>query len=272
MTHDEQRDALTELAQRLRSRIRGLAEELDALPLEQDEKKQAVITWRCTLLALIWDVSEAPLTLAKTGTEQIRASRILTRCLLEYGMRLEYYFYEPEEAVRDSKNAEVWLRGIVKGGTTSSDLARWNKEQLRAYNEMMKVRGEVKYQELRTMSRKVYEGRGHAKKDVERAVRELNNFYGISSSFVHGSQGIFWDLLESAPSGEPWPLHFRSFRLTQAQVLNETVNFLIQAVYAESVHRRRDLGYGMYRREQDLITGDWNAGDLGANPTWTLGS
>ena len=111
------------------------------------------------------------------------------------------------------------------------------------------------------------------RKDVETAVRELNNFYGISSSFVHGSQGIFWDLLEKcAARSAVAAARFVLSASRKPRCSNETVSFLIQAVYAESVHRRRDLGYGVHRRERHLITGDWNAGDLGANPTWTLGS
>jgi hypothetical protein len=118
-TDEQKLEDLISLGQRVRARVHWLAEKLEALPWTTDEKTQALVTWRCVLLTLAWDVSESSLILAKHSTEQIRAIRIVNRSLFEYCTRLEFYAYDQERAVKDWKNAFAWLALIIKGGTTA---------------------------------------------------------------------------------------------------------------------------------------------------------
>jgi len=157
MTTQERIADLVTLGEELRSRIISIAMKLDSLPIQPDRTTQAVITWRVTLLALIWDVAEAPLTLAITRTKQFRALRILARVLFEYSIRLEYYAYEGTRALIDWENSEAWLKGIVKRGTDAKDLSQWTREERRAYNEMIKVDGKFNYQDITVMVCRVFE-------------------------------------------------------------------------------------------------------------------
>jgi hypothetical protein len=255
MTNEQRYEDLIQLGHRLRARLRGFVEELNAIPDEQGPVGMALITWRVALLTLMWDVSEAPLTLAAARTEQIRAMRMLNRSLFEYALRLEYYAYDHRQASKDWINSEAWLKSVVKI-IEGEDIARWTKAERRAYNEMVKVQGEFEYQSLPAMLQTVFKGRSYPNRVRRKAVRHGTNFYSIASSFVHGSQGAFYDLFEQVFDG-PAPLHLRSYRFTEFGMLHETLFYMILAVYAESCHRNADLGASMYWRELDLVSGKW---------------
>lgn len=149
MTPAQRYDDLIRLGHAIRSRIRTIADELNRLPNEEGPIGLALITWRVALLALTWDVSEAPLTLAAARTGQIRAMRMLNRSIYEYALRLEYYAYAHRRASEDWMNSPSWLKSILK--VSGDEMVTWTREERRAYNEMVKVQGEFAYESLPKM-------------------------------------------------------------------------------------------------------------------------
>jgi len=256
MTEDQRIEDMLALAHRVRSRILVLIDEINAIPDELGPIANAFTTWRVALLTLIWDVSEAPLVLASSRSESYRAMRIITRSLFEYAVHLEFYVYDRIGAIRDWHNSQSWLKGVVKGGVGQPELLKMTKDERRAYNEMMRIDGAFEYSDFSFMLRTVFKRRGYDRKEVKRAVRQATNFYTVSSSLVHGSQGAFYDLFTHVTDSE-WKLHHRSFRIDRARVVYEATSYLILALFAESLHRKKDLSADMHLRELDLITGDW---------------
>jgi hypothetical protein len=253
MTDEQRYQDLIDFGYRLRDRIRGFIDAVNAIPDEQGPVGMALTTWRVALLTLIWDVSEAPLTLAAARTQQIRAMRMLNRSLYEYALRLEYYAYDHRQASKDWINSEAWLKSVIKI-VEGEDITKWTKAERRAYNDMLKVQGEFEYQSLPALLQTIFKSRGYPNRERRKAVRHGMNFYSIASSFVHGSQGAFYDIFSDE---RPPELHVRSFRFTEQKMLHETLFYMILAIYAESHHRNQDLGANLYWRELDLISGDW---------------
>lgn len=151
------------------------------------------------------------------------------------------------------------MKQILKTGIDGGDLAKWTKAERRAYNDMVRYDGTFEYVGLGVMLKKVFEARGEVKKSLRRAVHAAANFYTIGSSFVHGSQGTFYDIFEQSAETGQWETHFRSLRLTEMHVLHETIFYMILAIFAESLHRQKDLGADMYWRELDLNSGEWSS-------------
>lgn len=145
------------LGNRVRARIKILIDELDALPEEPGPVGLALITWRVCLLVLIWDVSEAPLTLGLANTGQIRAIRMLNRPLFEYGIRLEYYAYATRDAVKDWMNAEAWLKTAVRV-IDDKDMVTWARAERHYYYQMLKVEGDFEYPSVSSMIARVFRG------------------------------------------------------------------------------------------------------------------
>lgn len=133
---DEVRDLIA-LGHRVRMRIRSLAEDVDALPEEMGPVGAALATWRVTLLALAWDISEAALVLGESSTNQVRAIRMLNRSLFEYALRLEYYAVDHRAATKDWINSQAWLKIVVRT-IDPDDKKDWSKNDLRLYNDVMK--------------------------------------------------------------------------------------------------------------------------------------
>lgn len=253
MTEEQRLSDAINLGHRVRARIENIIHELDDIPEQLGPLGSAHTSWRVGLLTLVWDVSDAALTLATARAKQLRAMRILTRSLYEYAIHLEFYAYEPIQGIRDWLNSQAWLKGIAKGAIDAEDLCKWTKDERRAYYEMIRADGKFEYQDFNRMLRRVFEGRGYTRKEVRKSARLGANFYAISSSFVHGSQGSFYDLFEQVSDHGPWRLNLRSFRLKEIQLVHEVVFYIILALFAESIHRKRDLGADIYWRELDLI-------------------
>jgi hypothetical protein len=66
MTEEQRFEDMLKLGETVRARIRGIAEEMHALPERQGPLGSALETWRVALLTLAWDISEGALTLAAT--------------------------------------------------------------------------------------------------------------------------------------------------------------------------------------------------------------
>jgi hypothetical protein len=124
---------------------------------------------------------------------------------------------------------------------------------------MTSVPGRFEYGVIRPMLKRVLERRNRSQDAgdaVETGLRASETFYDIASSFIHGSQGAFYDLFDQDANTGAWQLHCRSLRLTETALLHETVFYLILILFAESIHRQKDLGADMYWRELDLISGE----------------
>jgi hypothetical protein len=227
------------LGRRVRERLRAVAHEIDALPEEEGPVAIALVTWRVALLIMSWDVADGALSLGEARGEHIRAIHMLNRSLFEYAIRLEYYAYTHREAVKDWVNAEAWLKMIVKG-TDAADMATWNREERHAYNQMIKVEGEFEYPSLPQMLQRVFRGRGYSKNWRRNGLKTAGRFYSMQENFA------------------PAKLHFRSYRVPELLVVRLNVHYLIQVLYAESIHRGEDLGCHMYWRELELIHGEWD--------------
>jgi len=257
LTNEERFDGMLALGERVRARIRAIADEIHNQPEKHGPIDAALETWRVALLNLAWDVSEGAFTLAATRKQQVRAMRILNRCIYEYAVRLEYYAIERVTAIEDWIKSRAWLAKLVSRGIDEKDKANWDAETHQAYADMVSASGKLRRHKHTDMLKRILEARGHDQENAEKGVEHGENFYSIASSFVHGSEGVFYDMFSLEPGSESWKLHDRSLRLGEYDMLHEAVFYLILMLFAESMHRGKDLGAHSYWRELDLTSGKW---------------
>jgi len=93
-----QENRLLLLSNQARDHIKVVVEHV--LIHEQDTPMaKAVWTWIVTLGTLAWDVSGSAISLL--AMREFRAGKILSRALVDYGVRLEYYAHKPDKALED---------------------------------------------------------------------------------------------------------------------------------------------------------------------------
>jgi len=176
------------LSQQCRDHIKAIVDHL--LLHEQDTPlSKAVWTWAVTLGTLAWDVSGSALLLF--GFRDFRAGKILSRALVDYAIRLEYYTYDPDKALEDFKNAPTSLWKFIRPNQAlASDNSDWPaiKAFLHGDNNLIK-------RQTSQMMRRNFEAAAEDPTRVTQMIEYMyDREYGIGSALAHGNQGSIWDV------------------------------------------------------------------------------
>lgn len=238
---------------KLRSLIQAL---LDAAPLA-DENKKIILSWRLLLLGLAHDVSGSIYALGLAlDDNHARSMRVLDRSLFEYGLRLEYYFYYPEDGVSHAKAMTTWWNVLLKASAPYMDTEGLTDAERDILSNAIESTEKVEYANVRAMLKKSLQANGFSKDEAEK--RELwiyNNYYNQGSTLAHGSQGAFIDFFTKDPASGAFEFMLKSPRFTVADTLFNTTLHLIQFITSEEKHRNKYLGSDMFLRDFELTTG-----------------
>jgi len=182
-----QENRLLLLSNQARDHIKVVVEHV--LIHEQDTPMaKAVWTWIVTLGTLAWDVSGSAISLL--AMREFRAGKILSRALVDYGVRLEYYAHKPDKALEDFINAPNCLRKFIRPGESLyQNEPDWpSLQQFLAGDDSL----------IRRQTRQMMERNLAAVEEPARVSQLIayayDREYGIGSALVHGNQGCMWDV------------------------------------------------------------------------------
>jgi hypothetical protein len=192
---------LIAVASQGRDFIRGAVEH--ALNFEQDtDAAKATWMWLVTLGTLAWDVSGSAILLF-THREN-RAARILTRSLVDYGVRLEFYGMDSAAALHDFNTSMGAMRRFLQPALNSLRTnPDWPMLEALFIGETPKRSGRT----TKTMMSRIFEAVDPTRREqlLEYA---YDREYGIGSALSHGNEGSIWDVFSDvtgAAKDHQWP-------------------------------------------------------------------
>lgn len=239
--------------------MNALVSDLLETPNLPDDQSKTLLLWRILLLAISADVGLSIYRLAESAADDhARAMRMLDRSLFEYGLRLEYYVFYPEAAVRHAKNLSAWWATLVKASQQFVDFANLSREERHYFAEVMRNMEDLEYPAIRYMLRQCLAKNGYKGGERKRRFQWLiGNYYHIGSALIHGSQGAFYDFFAHNPQTSGFAFTPKSVRHPLDKTLLNSAIHLIGTLSSEEKHRRAYLGTDMYYRELEFITGRW---------------
>jgi len=258
MPADKVADLLAFL-ERLCDRLDSLALELVTSPPIADETTKTVMLWRILLLAISSDVGRSVIRLGQLRDENhARAMRMLDRSLFEYGLRLEYYIFRPDEALKHGKNLSAWWGVLLKASQPYMKMESLTKEERRRLSDAINNIEGLEIPAIHYMLRCCLTMNGFKGGERKRRMNWLlSNYYHIGSSLIHGSQGAFLDFFGKNPASGEIAYTHKSARYSVGDTLFNSGIHLIGTISSEEKHRKKYLGVDMYYREFELTTGRW---------------
>jgi len=207
-----------------------------------------IITWRLLLLALTEDVVGSIISLGKLEDENhARALRMLDRSVFEYGLRLEYYVFCPEDAVAHGSNLKNWWGVLIKASAPYMVIESFTKDEKERLDAAISDAGDIYFPKIQAMLNYCLKKNGYKSGERKRRSRWiLSNYYQLGSALVHGSQGAFIDFFAKNPATDAFAYTPKSSRFTVYDTLFNTALNLIGIVGSEEKFRKTNLAVDMY--------------------------
>lgn len=147
--------------------------------------------WEVVLVTLAWDVSEAAISEAASGST--RVARGIARWLLEYGARAHFYLRAPDKAHADGDLSLNMLRRVMK--PTVDAVAELPKQQKRTFEHFISSgSSEVPYPAVQAMIKAMLKNFNLTQSSVRKFARLLEVEYAFGSGVIHGSQIEFFEV------------------------------------------------------------------------------
>ncbi len=203
------------------------------LPTRETEREKCVWFWHMVLVTLAWDVANVAIA-AAFDLPSIRAARILNRSLLEYAARTHLYICSPDLAEAHVAQAENMLRRVVR------PVAEWqpSDEALQAMRDLV-ARGDTRAQQPR--GRDMFEALvANFIADPDQRppyVDSLEGEYMLATSYVHGSQISFFDVV-NGPTGQ---VHPRTRSLLRDAEALRCITCMLTLLAGLQIHYRTDF-------------------------------
>lgn len=226
---------LLDFAEELCIRVDSLVVELVRTPNLPDEKAKTVLLWRILLLAISADVGRSILRLGQLRDENhARAMRMLDRSLFEYGLRLEYYIFCPDDALKHGANLQTWWGVLLKASQPYMPTDTLTKDERRQLSDIIKSMGDLEIASIRFMLRLSLTNNGFKGGERKRRMNWLlGNYYHIGSALIHDSQGAFMDFFSKNPSSGEIAYTRKSVRHSVGDTVFNSVLHLIGVISSE---------------------------------------
>jgi hypothetical protein len=183
---------------------------------------------------------------------------MLDRSIFEYGLRLEYYIFYPEEAVLHGTNLKIWWGVLVKASAPYLNLDGLSKEEREQLDRAIEDAGDLQYPNIQLMLNRCLKKNGFRSGERKRRARWiLSNYYQLGSALIHGSQGAFIDFFAKNPSTGEIAYTPKSNRYGVYDALFNVALNLIGTIGSEEKYRKKDLAVDLYYRDFELLTGRW---------------
>ena len=217
----------------MRALARPYFKELVNTPDLPDERQKTILLWRILLLGLSSDVGSSVIRLAQLKHENhARAMRMLDRSLFEYGLRLEFYVFCPEHAIKHAENFRTWWGVLLKSSQAFMDVRMLTKEERRYMNEIIKEMDTLDIPAIRYMLLRVLTINGYVGAERKRLTKWLlrESITNIGSALIHGSQGAFADFFGKNPTTGVIAYTAKSVRHAVGDTLFNSVLHLIEVL------------------------------------------
>jgi hypothetical protein len=216
--------------------------------LTDDDELKSVLLWVKSLVMVSWDISGSVFVLA--SGDNLRAIKILNRCMFEYWVRIFYYVWNRDEAVAHAKLVNPTNRKGIRANRDWFDRSVMTPEEIAYLDSVLSSNDEsVPIPKFRNILKAVVK---QLKLDDWEAAEKwmYENYYLIASGFVHGSPALLLDMY-LYPDEHTVGMLDKSDRQHPIEGVGECISHLLWTLKALSLAIGRDE-YAMYQRFYEL--------------------